>query len=526
MAVTSTGYQLNKQPIAQSFYIDEPSGIYVTKVDLFFATKDSALPVQIQLRPIVNGLPSDTEIIPGSQVVIASSGINVDLVGPALTATSFTFQEPIFLKGLEDYALVVTADSKDYQIYIAEINEFTYGSTEKRVNKQPTSGSLFYSQNGVTFTPSQNQDLTFVLHKAKFKHTSATIRLHNAPLPKKLLTLDPITTTASSTSIRIVHLNHGLQIGNDAVISGAVAVGGIAATNINGSRAVVTRDYTGYTVTAGASASTSNKGGGSVVQVTKNIIYSIMYPSAAFIEPKGTTITAGIKTTSARSFAGAETAFQKTPTFVGIKLNENNESTILHLVANDSAETAEINDPAGISDKSLEMNINLTSNNSNVSPMLDLQRASMSLITNVIDKQDSAETTGFNVPLVYKAENTPDGSHAARHITRVISLNDDSVGLRVLLEANIPNAADFQLYFRTSTSDEVISDKSYVLVTPENTNPKDSNPRIFREYRYLIGGQGGDLPAFTRYQLKIVMQSVNQAQVPVFQSLRAIALSV
>ena len=36
MAVTSTGYQLNKQPIAQSFFIDEPNGIYVTKVDLFF----------------------------------------------------------------------------------------------------------------------------------------------------------------------------------------------------------------------------------------------------------------------------------------------------------------------------------------------------------------------------------------------------------------------------------------------------------------------------------------------------------
>ena len=90
----------------------------------------------------------------------------------------------------------------------------------------------------------------------------------------------------------------------------------------------------------------------------------------------------------------------------------------------------------------------------------------------------------------------------------------------------MPNACDFQLYFRTATSDELISDKSYTLVTPENTNPKDDNPNIFREYRYLIGGQGGDLPAFTKYQLKIVMQSTNQAQVPVFQSLRSIALSV
>jgi hypothetical protein len=522
MAVTSTGYQLNKQPIAQSFFIDEPNGIYVTKVDLFFATKDESLPVQIQLRPIVNGLPSDTEIIPGSQVVVAASSINVDLVGPDLTSTSFTFQEPIFLKGLEDYALVVTADSKDYQIYIAEINEFTYGSTERRVNKQPTSGSLFYSQNGVTFTPAQNQDLSFVLHKAKFKHSSAIIRLNNAPVPKKLLGIDPITTTASDATIRIFHLNHGLQVGDTVVISGAVAVGGLSAANINGSRSITARDFTGYTVEAGANATKNVKGGGSLIQVTKNIPYSLIYPSAATLEPKGTTITASIRSTSARSFAGSETAFQKTSAFNGVKLNENNTATIMKLVANATSEASEL----GSGVKSLDMNLNISTIDDNVAPMLDLQRTSATLIANSIDKQAAGAATGFNVPLVYVDEAGPNGSHAARHLTRVINLESDSVGLRVLLEANVPNSCDFQLYFRTATSDELIQEKNFTLVTSENTNPKDSNPRIFREYRYLIGGQGGHLPAFTKYQLKIVMQSTNQALVPIFQSLRSIALSV
>tara|TARA_B100000242_G_C43042400_1_gene486364 strand:+ start:827 stop:2407 length:1581 start_codon:yes stop_codon:yes gene_type:complete len=526
MAVTSTGYQLNKQPIAQSFFIDEPNGIYATKVDLFFAAADATLPVQIQLRPIVNGLPSDTEIIPGSQVVVAAGSVNTDTSGPELNPTSFTFQEPIFLKGEEDYALVVTADSKDYQIYIAEINEFTFGSTEKRVNKQPVSGSLFYSQNGVTFTPAQNQDLTFVLHQAKFKHTSATVRLNNATLPKALLRNNPITTGLDSdtdATIKIFHLNHGLQVGDTVVISGATAVGGIAASNINGSRTVVSRDFTGYTVEAGANATKASIGGGSSVQATKNILYSLVYPSAATLEPRTTTITAGIKTTSARSFAGTETAFQKASNFGGIKLNQNNESHTLRMVANSTSETNEL----GSGVKSLDMKVNFSTADSNVSPMLDLQRTSMILVNNVIDKQASSPTTGFNVPLNFTDENaTTSGSHAARHLTRVITLDSDSVGLRVLLEANVPNSCDFQLYFRTATSDEVIQDKTFTLVTPENTNPKDANPRIFREYRYLIGGQGGDLPAFTKYQLKIVMQSTNQAEVPKFQSLRSIALSV
>ena len=36
MAITSLGYDLNKQPIAQSFFVDETNGVYATKVQLFF----------------------------------------------------------------------------------------------------------------------------------------------------------------------------------------------------------------------------------------------------------------------------------------------------------------------------------------------------------------------------------------------------------------------------------------------------------------------------------------------------------
>jgi len=524
MAVTSTGYQLNKQPIAQSFYVDEPNGIYITKVDLFFAKSDSLLPVQIQIRPMENGVPSSSEIIPGSQVVLSSSEVQTEndiLIYPS--ATSFTFEEPVFLRGELDYAIVVTADSKDYQIFIAEINEFNYGSTEKRVNKQPTSGSLFYSQNGVTFTPAQNQDLAFVLHRAQFKHTTANIRLKNAAVPKRLLTPNPITTTSGSTTIKFFHTNHGLQIGDTVVISGATAVGGISANDINGSRSIINRDFTGYTVAAGAQATTTNKGGGSLVQCTKNILFSTIYPHATMIQPKGTLVTAGAKYTTARSFAGSETAFQKSTDFFDIKLNQTNERRELALVANEASETAEL----GSGVKSFEMSINFTAPENTVAPMLDLQRSSASLINNIIDKQASVATTGFNKPLNFVAEEGEKfGSHAAKHLTRAISLQTDSVGLRVYLEANVPTPCDFQLYYRTATSDEVLNEKNWVIAAQENTLPKDDNPFIFREYRYLIGGQGGFLPAFTKFQLKIVMRSTNQAEVPRFQSLRAIALSV
>ena len=49
------------------------------------------------------------------------------------------------------------------------------------VTKQYIGGSLFKSQNGTIWTPSQNQDLTFKLRKAKFVD-SGNVRFYNTPI--------------------------------------------------------------------------------------------------------------------------------------------------------------------------------------------------------------------------------------------------------------------------------------------------------------------------------------------------------
>jgi len=525
MALTSKGYQLNKQPIAQSFYINALSGIYCTKVDLFFAAKDSALPVQIQIRPMVNGFPSSNKIIPGTIKMLPSSNINVDTSGPGLTPTSFEFDEPIFLNGQEDYALVVIADSKDYQIYIAEINDFLFGSTERRVQKQPDLGSLFYSQNGVTWTPSQNQDLSFVIHQAKFKNTSATVMLKNASVPKTKLKKDPLTVISGDATVTARHIGHGLQIGNAIEISGvdSIGVGGINASSINGRKTITAVDFTGYRFEADSAADSDAIAGGSNILTTKNIPYSVIYPHVTKVEPVNTSLGASIKATTGKSFAGSETSFQKQSSFQAVKLNENNIALEPYLVAFDSAETAEL----GAGNKSLDMRILMRSEDSDVSPMLDLQRMSVSLIDNVIDKQDQSSTSGFNIPLTFINETSASGGSAAsKHITRAITLENDAVGLNILLSANRPNGTDFQLFFRTATADEILSDKPYTLQAAETTLPTDENPNVFREYRYLIGGQNGSLPAFTKFQSKIVFRSTNSAKVPRIKDLRIIALSV
>ena len=527
MAVTSLGYQLNKQPIAQSFYISNLSGIYCTKVDLFFSAKDTTLPVQIQIRPMVNGFPSSSKIIPGTNKSKAPSAVNTTHSLPSLTPTTFEFDEPVFLKGGEDYALVVLADSKDYKIYVAEIDQFQVGSTERRANKQPDLGSLFYSQNGVTWTPSQNEDLSFVIHQARFKHTSAKFILHNASLPKKKLLPDPFTVVSGDATVTVRHIGHGLQVGNTVAVSGADSgVGGMFASSINGDRTITAVDFTGYTFEADSAADSDAVAGGSNALISKNLPYSLLYPHVSKLNPKSTFISAQVRATTGKSFAGSETPFQKQTEYQAIKFNENNQALEPYVILFDSAENTQFTG-AFAGQKSFDMRVTFNTQDSNISPMIDLQRTSLTGVQNMIDRQAQGGGTNFNTPLNFVSEtSSTGGSSAAKHLTKIIRLDDDAVGLKILLTANRPSGTDFEVYFRTATSDEILTDKSFTLQAAENTLPTDDNFRSFREYRYLVGGQGGSLPSFTQAQVKIVMRSSNEARVPRIRDLRIIALSV
>ena len=65
-----------RDPVAQSFGIDVPGGIFIPSVDLFFSTKSTTMPVTLELRTMVNGYPTQ-EVIPFGQVNVAAADINV-----------------------------------------------------------------------------------------------------------------------------------------------------------------------------------------------------------------------------------------------------------------------------------------------------------------------------------------------------------------------------------------------------------------------------------------------------------------
>jgi hypothetical protein len=178
-------------PLAQSFACDEPTGVYLTKLDVYFQQKDSSIPVSCQIRTMDLGFPTQT-VLPFSEVTVDAD--DVIITDDASIPTTFTFESPVYLEGNKEYAIVLLSPSTSYFVWISSlIGRDSEGQdtsfsipidtlTGERVTTQPILGSLFKSQNASTWTPSQFEDLKFTLHRAEFSTNPGTINFYNPDL--------------------------------------------------------------------------------------------------------------------------------------------------------------------------------------------------------------------------------------------------------------------------------------------------------------------------------------------------------
>ena len=79
-------------PLAQSFIVDETGGVFITSVDVYFNTKDTNIPVSMQIRTMENGYPT-TSILPFSDITKEPADIQISETGAV--ATKFTFSAPV-----------------------------------------------------------------------------------------------------------------------------------------------------------------------------------------------------------------------------------------------------------------------------------------------------------------------------------------------------------------------------------------------------------------------------------------------
>lgn len=528
---TETTRVRNRDPLAQSFTVNKPSGMFVTKVQTYFKTKDASVPVELQIRPMVNGIPSATDIIGNASKFLNPSSVNLPAsqtqASVIASPTTFEFDEPIFLNPDTDYAIVLLAESIDYEAYVAETYAFELGSTEKRISRQPSMGSLFKSQNGKTWEPDQTKDLAFKIFQADFDTAGGYAVFENAPVEADATDENPFFMENGDATVTMLFPNHGYDVSDTITIEGldsATTYNGVLGTSILGSRTVTAIDGFGLRFEADSSASSSGRFGGSDVAADRQVQFDTCIPNFTTLVPDDTTISYGVKYTTGKSLAavsGSQVRYQKDADYSSeISVGDENYFSAPKLIAKSANETAELG--AGV--KSTTFKIDMGTVRGDVSPLIDAQRASLTASTNLIDNQAQSPASGFNVPLTYTDETTSFGGSAlAKHISTVASLEEDAVGLKVLVSAIRPSGSNFDLYYRIATDGENIFDKDYTVVSPEQTiAPADA----FRDYRYLIGGDGGDVDPFTQYQFKIVMRSNNSALVPVFKDFRAIALAV
>ena len=391
--VADTGWY---DPLAQTFLIDNKGGCFLTKVDIFFATKDEAIPVTLEIREVVNGYPGK-RVLPFSRVTLRPEQVNistttVDLDGVATpkfdTPTSFVFPSPVYVQDATEYCIVLISDSNKYKCWISQLGDTVPGSS-RTISEQPYLGSLFKSQNASTWTTDQTQDLMFTIYKAKFDTSAVgTVQFVNDVLPYSTLEQDPFQMTAGSNIVRVWQNNHGLTDGSKVTITGvAGTINGIPAAELNGSWFVSNIDLDSYTITTGTTATRTGYFGGSTVRATGQVQYDAVLPIAQVQNFSETLTTYALKTTSGKSVDGSETPYVQDISFGDCLANENNYFYTPRLVA------SEINESVFTGgNKSITFAVNLSSTNDSLSPVLDTQRMSLVAISNRINSPTHSNT--------------------------------------------------------------------------------------------------------------------------------------
>ena len=297
-------------------------------------------------------------------------------------------------------------------------------------------------------------------------------------------------------------------------------------------------DIDSYSVTLTSSpafdggAGASSENGGVVVTATENHINNVGVLQISSLDLEQTKLTAFVRTTSATSVSGNETSFSRKSVANERKvpINDNYIFDTNQMIASQINET---NEMGGL--KSYLTRINMQSMRSNLSPAIDLQRSSWISVMNRINKIDSSSDLASNLTFIASTE--PEGdNNAAIYITKKVVLENPATALKILLAANRPSDATIKVMFKILSSEDSLDfdDLPYTFFNTTGTSDQSVNSSLgvkdFQEYVYSAGvtddGIGDPLPEFISFSIKIVMQSTNQAAVPILSDFRALALAL
>jgi hypothetical protein len=214
------------------------------------------VPCTVQIRTLQTGLPTEISL-PFSEVVLEPGQIAVS--SNSSVATNVKFESPVYLESNKEYCIVILSNSTKYRVFISRVGENDL-LDQTYISNQPVLGSLFKSQNGSTWEPSQWEDLKYTLYAANFT-PSGTIQFYSPELSagnNQIPTLMPNSLNFNSKRVRI-SLASTITNLNDLVVGNTILqVGTNASGNYVGSAGTATGTLNiinagiGYTPSSGS----------------------------------------------------------------------------------------------------------------------------------------------------------------------------------------------------------------------------------------------------------------------------------
>lgn len=486
-------------PLAQSFFVESPSGVFVTSIELYFKTKDKAMPVSIQIRDMDNGFPGKN-IVPYSTATLNPDEVNVSNNGTL--STKFKLDAPVYLANGNEYCFVVMSNSNNYNAFIATMGQVSL-TENVAIAKQPFIGVMFKSQNNSTWSEDQASDMKFRINTAKFQTDvvgDAGMVMGTPALSK--LTANPLTSVSGSNVIKAFIPNHGFFVGTKFGIGQVDIAPGIPLTEMNVVQTafeVIDPDYVTFKVTTAANA--TGTFGGANVMTEKCMAISYLQPIIQTLLFNQTNAAWRYRGTTGKSVDGSETPYLQAQE-LNITPGANNLLTSPHVIPNLSDAADKLTAPAGIITASLVTFVDT------ISPVIDLNRCGVIGFVNRV-----------NNPAVLNETAATGGNAYARYITKVVGLKNAANSLKMYIDANQPQDAVVQVLYRTGNTEQEVNDKVWSVMDAVSTGTT-TDPFVFKEFEYNKDG----IPLFSFYQYKVVTTSTSSCKVPLFKRLRGIAL--
>ena len=178
---------------AQCIYVDPaeyPKGYHMTGFAIYVANTDSLAntgsPLKFSLRPMVDGYPSPSEILPFSEKIVQATEVRTtvqnNLEPDSQTTndgdgngTKVYFRAPVYLYPGREYALVIDTDNPEYKLHVGRIGE-TLTNLTHRIRPYKELPRMFRRNNNGGWMEDKFNMLTMQTYRADFYTGSSYAR--------------------------------------------------------------------------------------------------------------------------------------------------------------------------------------------------------------------------------------------------------------------------------------------------------------------------------------------------------------